>query len=399
VRHQPAGVRAILKRVKRASLETFKAGGAFRALHASEWRTRRLVVLAYLGVSLDDEHEWDPASYLSQTQFESRLEVLKRTRCAVLPLREAVERLYHGDLPPRSVALTFDGGNYDFFSRAWPTLETYGYPATVFLTTYYCDFNRPIFDVACSYLLWKASARRSEIAGEPLGLGQNLDLRTPQSRSSAKELIIAVAREWRLDGEDKDHLLERLSDAGGADYGALRRKRKLHLLCPGEVARLAAAGIDFQLHTHRHRAPLDRALFLKEIQENRSRLRALAGTDPEFFSYPGGSVRSEFLDWLPEAGVRHLPAGPGHTGIAPSPAAPVWRQRQSLINRVREHRDRTRVLDAARPEPARSALRPESSARESRALNAQLLAYFRPGRVRGERLIPGLTILVATIIV
>ncbi|HWR52056.1 MAG TPA: polysaccharide deacetylase family protein [Bryobacteraceae bacterium] len=294
----------MLKRVKRASLGIFKAGGVFRAVEASGWRGRRLVVLAYLGVSLEDEHEWDPASYLSPRHFEERLAILKRTRCTVLPLHEAVERLYRGDLPPRSLALTFDGGNYDFFSRVWPMLESYGYPATVFLTTYYCDFNRPIFDVACSYLLWKASTRRSEIPGEPLGLTQNLDLRTERSRSCAKDLLIAVSREWRLDGEDKDHLLERLADAGEADYGSLRRKRKLHLLAPEEVGRLAAAGIDFQLHTHRHRAPLDRALFLKEIQDNRERIRTLAGTDPDFFSYPDGSIRPEFLPWLPEAGVR-----------------------------------------------------------------------------------------------
>lgn len=297
-------IRRMLKRVKCASLHIFKAGGVFHAVEASHWRWRRLVILGYLGISLDDEHEWDPASYLSPEQFESRLDILKRTRCTVLPLREAVERLYRGDLPPRSVALTFDAGNYDFFSRAWPMLDSYGYPATVFLTTYYCDFNRPIFDVACSYLLWKASVRTPEIVGEPLGLAQSLDLRTPRSRSRAKELIIAVAREWRLDAEDKDHLLERLAHTGGADYSALRRKRKLHLLAPEEVRKLAAAGIDFQLHTHRHRAPLDRSLFLKEIHDNRARIRALAGRDPEFFSYPDGSVRAEFLEWLPEAGVR-----------------------------------------------------------------------------------------------
>lgn len=295
----------MLKRVKRASLGVFSTAGAFKAVAASSWRDRRLVILAYLGVSLDDEHDWDAVSYLSPEQFENRLETLKRTRCAVLPLREALDRLHHGDLPPRSVALTFDGGNYDFFARAWPMLASWGYSATVFLTTYYCDFNRPIFDVACSYILWNASGRTDEIKGEPLGLTQNLDLRTAHSRSRAKELIIAVCREWRLDGEDKDHLLERLAYSCGVDYSALRRKRKLHLLAPDEVRTLAAAGIDFQLHSHRHRAPLDRALFLKEIQDNRERIRELAGTEPEIFSYPNGSVRPEFLDWLPEAGVRH----------------------------------------------------------------------------------------------
>jgi hypothetical protein len=39
---------------------------------------------------------------------------------------------------------------------AWPILKRYHFPVTLCLTTYYCFYNRPIFDLICPYLLWQA---------------------------------------------------------------------------------------------------------------------------------------------------------------------------------------------------------------------------------------------------
>ena len=49
-----------------------------------------------------------------------RLQQLKDSRCTVLPLDEAITRLYGGDLPDRAVAITFDDGTADFYSQAFP---------------------------------------------------------------------------------------------------------------------------------------------------------------------------------------------------------------------------------------------------------------------------------------
>ena len=43
--------------------------------------------------------------------------------CTVLPLDDAVRRLYADDLPPRSVVLTFDDGYVDFERQAYPLLR------------------------------------------------------------------------------------------------------------------------------------------------------------------------------------------------------------------------------------------------------------------------------------
>ena len=50
-----------------------------------------------------------------------------------LPLAEAAQRLAGGDLPPRSICVTFDDGYRDNLDCAAPVLEETGVPATVFV--------------------------------------------------------------------------------------------------------------------------------------------------------------------------------------------------------------------------------------------------------------------------
>src|SRR4051812_43158537 len=96
----------------------------------SAWRQQRLVILCYHGVSLADEHEWDPELYVSADFLRSRMQRLRDGGYNVLPLGEAVQRMYARTLPPKSVVVTFDDGWYDFGARAAPVLQEFDIPAT-----------------------------------------------------------------------------------------------------------------------------------------------------------------------------------------------------------------------------------------------------------------------------
>lgn len=287
--------------LKRAVLTVAKHLGGYRAFTRGPWRRRRLFILCYHGVSQHDEHLWNPALYVAQQQLEARLRVLKALGCRILPLGEALQRLYAGDLPDRSVALTFDDGYYDFYSCAYPVLATHQMPATVYLTTYRCFYNKPIFRLLCSYLLWQQRGRGRVTI--PDVSPQPFDLNAPAGRLAAFSAIVRLAEREHLTPADRGILVERIADRIGACYADIVSRRVLHLMNEGEVRELARAGVDFQLHTHTHTTRREASAFGKEIVTNRERIEQLTGMRPQHFCYPSGIYAPEFLPWLREAGV------------------------------------------------------------------------------------------------
>lgn len=292
----------MMRTMKLGALRFLQNAGAFARIRDSRWRSERLLILCYHGVSLDDEHEWRAQLYMPQAMLRERFEALRRGGYEVLPLDEAVERLYKKDLPPRSVVLTFDDGGYDFYRQASPILREFGYPATIYQTTYYSDYARPIFGVAASYLLWK---RQGEVLqpSKDLSVSGPIDLRSEDSRRRVVAQMEQLCLREGWTGYQKNEYLERLAGFLGVDYKAFVAKRLLQIMRPEEIAEMARAGFDIQLHTHRHRTPLDEALFRKEIADNRQRIVEATGRTPAHFCYPSGNYETVFLSWLEQEGI------------------------------------------------------------------------------------------------
>lgn len=292
----------MLRNAKLAALGLLRSAGAFEAVANSKWRRDRLLILCYHGTSLEDEHEWRPALYLAPQVLEQRLQSLRATRCSILPLGEALQRLQARDLPPRSVAVTFDDGTYDFYRQAYPLLKNYGIPVTVYQTTYYTDNPMPVFNLICSYMLWKRRTKQLDPIPE-LGLTQAMDLSTQLGRHKVVRKLVERAERENLTGREKNEIAQILADALGIEYAALTAKRILQLMNAQEVAEIAKEGVDVQLHTHRHRTPEDEVLFRREIADNRERIQSLIGRSAMHFCYPSGVYRQEFVSWLEKEGV------------------------------------------------------------------------------------------------
>ena len=288
--------RHMLREVKLATLGALRAAGAFRMVRDSRWRRDRLLILCYHGVSLIDEHLWRPRLYVPSAVLEQRFEILKRGGYSVLSLSEGLEKLRAGQLPEKTVVLTFDDGGYDFYKVARPLLRKYGFPATVYQTTYYSDFQAPIFNLACSYMLWQ---RRGQVLnkGREMGLQEPMDLRTEASRHKIVRLFVERSEAEKLTGHEKNEIARQLAALLDVDFDELCDQRLLHIMSPQEVTELVAEGIDVQLHTHRHRTPEDEALFRKEIQDNRKSLPEGAKA-AKHFCYPSGVYREQFIPWL-----------------------------------------------------------------------------------------------------
>jgi len=292
----------MLKKFKQAALRSLKSAGVSTLVHNSRWRRQRLLILAYHGIALSDEHLFNGSQFISAELFRDRLELLRKSKCSVLPLGEAVERLYANDLPDRAVTITFDDGLSDFYRRAFPVIKEFDFPVTLYLTTFYSYYQRPVFDLMCSYLLWKG---RGNVLDFKSLTGQNLQtsLQGLGSREEALAQIHAFARGQKLSADEKDAFAGSLAAHLDVDYESLLEQRLMHNLTADEVSKLSAGGIDVQLHTHRHRTPLDRQLFLREIEDNSKSIREMTGKNPTHFCYPSGAYDLRFLPWLREAGV------------------------------------------------------------------------------------------------
>jgi peptidoglycan/xylan/chitin deacetylase (PgdA/CDA1 family) len=290
------------KRIRRNLLRALKAAGVLDRVRDSGWRRRRLLILCYHSLALDEENLWRPALYLAPSRLRERFEMLKQGGYNVLPLDEGLERLRRKALAPRSVVLTFDDGTYDFHKLTYPLLKEYGFPATVYQTTHYSSRRMPIYSLMCSYMLWKK--RATVLSAAPsIGIERDIPLSTLEARQTALSQIVEFADREQLSTQQKNGLATELAHRLGVDYDALLRRRILQLMAPEEIAQLAVAGISFELHTHRHRTPRDHDLFEREIRDNRNALEAITKKRPTHFCYPSGDYDLMFLPWLSQQGV------------------------------------------------------------------------------------------------
>jgi len=292
----------MLKQIKRTGLGLAKKAGVFSIVQRSGWRRSRLLILGYHGIAIDDEHRWNPPLFMLQNCLRERLRIIKKGGYSIVTLREGLYRLFTGNLPPKSVALTFDDGNYDFYKQAYPVLKEFDVPVTLYLTTFYSYYNRPVFRPALSYLLWKGQTSTLNL-NRLTGRDMRLNLHNPAERAHAFEELIDFTIKNNFSAEEKDALNINLAKELNVDYDDLLQKRILHIMTPDEVSRIAADGVDVQLHTHRHRTPTVRELFTREIKDNRDSIQSMTGSSPTHFCYPAGVYDDMFIPWLKEMGV------------------------------------------------------------------------------------------------
>jgi peptidoglycan/xylan/chitin deacetylase (PgdA/CDA1 family) len=288
----------MVKPAKLGVLRLAAASGVSRFLRDSSWRRQRLLILCYHGVARYDEHEWNGWVYISAERLRRRMQLLVQERCNVLPLAEAVRRLQNGTLPPRAVTITFDDGYHDFYSLAFPIIESFGFPVTLYLTTYYVEYNRPVFDLMCSYLLWKGrqqSLHWPEVLPDPVELTSD--------RRQAAMAIREFAQSRKLSGNEKDALLAHLAQRLDIDYQDLCQRRVLCLITAEEAKSLATRGLDLQYHTHRHRFHRARERMFAELDDNRRRLETYSTNPPQHFCYPSGIYLPEHREHLTAYGI------------------------------------------------------------------------------------------------
>ncbi len=291
-----------MRKVKLAFLFACKAIGLFRIMG---WVTRhRLRILCYHGFSLSDEAAFRPKLFISVERFEKRLQSLRRYRMRVVPLDEAIERLYARALPDRSTVITFDDGFHSFYELAVPCLKRYGFPATVYVTTYYVRKAAPIFRLVVQYMFWKTKRRSIALVAVPWSNDRSVDLTNSEERAKVVWECIDYGEQRCAEDQRRDICAE-LGRLLGVSYDEIVKSRSLHLMSPEELGSLPAADVSVGLHTHRHRFPADdRASAEREIAENRAELDRCTGRTAPHFCYPSGSWAEFQWEWLQDLHIK-----------------------------------------------------------------------------------------------
>jgi peptidoglycan/xylan/chitin deacetylase (PgdA/CDA1 family) len=88
------------------------------------------IVLMYHSIGANDRF-----FTVKPADFEEQMSYLHRQRFNVVSLATLEQYLKQGDIPVKTIVLTFDDGYEDNFSIAWPILRKYNFPATIFLAT------------------------------------------------------------------------------------------------------------------------------------------------------------------------------------------------------------------------------------------------------------------------
>ena len=286
--------------VKQLSLHISKRLGLFslaRLLSPSGLR-----ILCYHGFAMDDEADFRPKLFISPKTFERRLRFLSEKRFPVLDLQDAIDKLSAGTLPRGATVITIDDGFYSVLHCALPLLQSFSFPATVYITTYYCLKQTPIFRLMVQYIFWKTRDSELDLSGMPAPVTGCVPL-TDQKESQRVMWDLIRFGETQVPESERVKLAKIIGDRLHVDLQKLFEGRHLSLMNESELKQLVSDRIDIQLHTHRHQLPDQKSIIHQEITDNRAVLEHIAQKPLRHLCYPSGIWSEQSWPYLTELQV------------------------------------------------------------------------------------------------
>lgn len=202
----------------------------------------------------------------------------------VLPLGQAVEKLYDGTIPSRALAITFDDGYADNEELAAPILRRLGLSATFFVATSFlrggCMWNDQVIEAirACRH-------ERLNLGG--IGL-EACPLTTVLERRQAIEAILTRIK--HLDQGQRQKVANAIvAAAGGNPLPAL-------MMTHDQVRSLRALGMELGAHTVTHPilARLAPDAAFEEMRRGKLELEQIVGEPMQLFAYPNGVPSQDY---------------------------------------------------------------------------------------------------------
>lgn len=94
---------------------------------------RRAIILMYHNVGFPPKEGRLSSLYVTPRMFRFQMWYLRAAGFRVVSLKDVLDFVNGKDKEEKLVALTFDDGFQDFYDNAFPVLQQYNYPSTVFV--------------------------------------------------------------------------------------------------------------------------------------------------------------------------------------------------------------------------------------------------------------------------
>ncbi|MDB3935090.1 polysaccharide deacetylase family protein [Granulosicoccus sp.] len=289
------------RQFKLSLLGIAKTIGLFKL--ARQLTAGRVRILAYHGAAISDEAEFRGGLFMTPATFANRLAFLARHGYPILSLDDALAKLDAGYLPKCATVITIDDGWLGTRTVMAPALAKHGFPATLYLSSYYMQTQTQVFNVAAAYVLWKSRLPMLDFQTVRPELSGKFQLDDPDDCERATTLLHDYANTLGS-AAARQSLLEDLCTVLDVNFTAIVCRRLIAYMSIEEAEELAQFGIDVQLHTHRHCFSGESMHAVRlEIEDNRRAIKAAATRPLVHFCYPSGEYEPEQPPWLKEFGI------------------------------------------------------------------------------------------------
>lgn len=268
--------------------------------------------------------------WVSPEKFAEHLDYLVRS-CHPISLADLVQGIQNGQVPDKSVVVTFDDGYADNLWNAKPLLERYGVPATVFVTSGFVGQDRLFYwdELACLMVEPSNNAFETLTITLPSGKQHRYSLATPSQRLQAYHALHDRMRP--LLPAEREQVLEQVRSQLGSLTQVQREKyralslEELHALVQDGLVEVGAHTV-----SHPNLPCLPETVQWQEISESKQQLEAMLNHPVRFFAYPYGSGNDQTRKLARQAGF--IAACAWGEGTADNTANLFWLPRLFVEN-------------------------------------------------------------------
>lgn len=216
-------------------------------------------------------------------EFQWQMSLLAR-HFNVLPLDDALHRLQNGNLPPRSICITFDDGYADNSENALPILKKCNLGATFFIATRFLDGGIMWNDVVIESI---KNYQGNQIDLVPIGMTTTPVVSIEQRKQLIGDIIDKFKRNHSDERQEK---VNRLLEVANVNLP------KSLMMTNEQVNSLYQSGMLIGSHTISHPilASIDNNRGRIEIENGKKELEKITNSEIRLFAYPNGKPGTDY---------------------------------------------------------------------------------------------------------